>query len=482
MKENIENETISKTVVTVYKSSLNRALNLQGAQAHSFYSFIGEEVRVVSMRMRRASIALLYHLTKMASEGMKIPNLYDMKSTFWKHLLELHPNRMPAELNPGLSDTIKIIERFIGTPVELNRSESINGCVNDQILAYAAETLSTIVCNNAWVPLIPRLTRLVKQTIRGKKEESGCKVDTHSVMKAITSANLDLVCNMPSWVSLFVNEVRDRLLLNNDQRLYDNYGKNINFHDMFMFNYWMQQRFNEMKVKGIKLSPVCKVGRFHCRLDRKVLLEFLKKHCSNRQTVVKMLELDKVHSGLSTSNPCRLLPPKPIFGDKKKAEQKRVNLVLNCANIDDPKISFKIMKRPDKNGNLKTKLTVSKDPKKPDNPLKVKFQLVDIEEDPEEKSRRERILDEWEKTIDSIKSSEEYISQKARYDCRKEAETFAIKSLFKDRMASKNGWQFDGSVVTDGVAVSLLRCGEAATHASREALTRTIFKKDCSCR
>ena len=412
--------------------------------------------------MRRASIALLYHLTKMAQAGERIPNLYDMKSTFWKHLLELNPGRLPTELHSsGILETYQTIGHLLGPPVEVERAKSVGGAANDQILAYAAETFSTIVCNNAWVPLIPRLTRLTNCIVRSK---GACnKVKTYLVIKAIISGDPKSIYDMPAWTAEYVNDVRRRLLLKSGQRLYDKYGKTINFHDMFMFNFWMQQRFTELEAKRISLSPVCKVGRVHCRLDRKVLLLFLKQHCPDRHSVARMLELEKLYAGLPTNNPDDMLPSRPTFPSKKADpnEEPRVQLVLKHTKVDEPKVAFKIMKRLDKNGELKTKLTVLKEPKLPDRPLQAFLHLADPskERDPKEvaaeKVARNQAIDEWKKAVNVVRTSSQYLAQKARYDSRIEAETVAIQSLFKDRVASKTGWRFDGSVVTNGVAVSM---------------------------
>jgi hypothetical protein len=290
--------------VTVVKRSLPSVIRLSGAARRKFDAFVEDQVRLTSLRMRRGSLVLLHHLTRLAKEGRRIPNLFAAKLTFWKDALRGDIADACAKGHLGeISD-------FVGPdPVHDRRGYDAVAGADDQILAYAAITFSTIVCNNTWVPLIPRLTRLAGRL--SKSQPVSQRVKTFKLVAAIRQAGFDAVAaGFPQWAVAFVADVRRRLSLLSGQYLHDKYGQQLDFHDLFMFNFWMQQQLVVLKAKRYSLSPVCRVGRTHIRLDTKILVQLALRCCPNNPSVVHMTTLAATADG-PTNHPDVLLPPQP---------------------------------------------------------------------------------------------------------------------------------------------------------------------------
>jgi hypothetical protein len=105
----------TKTLVTTIKCALPGVLALSGAACSTFEAFVEDQVRVTSIRMRRASLVMLYHFTKMAQAGQRIPNLFTANLTYWKNAVELHPARLPIDL--AKSGHLCEIEALVGPPL-----------------------------------------------------------------------------------------------------------------------------------------------------------------------------------------------------------------------------------------------------------------------------------------------------------------------------------------------------------------------------
>jgi hypothetical protein len=481
----------TKTFTTVVKSSLPSVIGLTDDALKTFNIMVEEHVRVTSLRMRRASLVLLYSLTKMAEVGSRIPDLHQANSTFWKNLLEMNDSRLPEGLQ-FLSE----VNQALGPAPTVDKDKSISGRADDQILGYAAITFSTVVCNNAWVPLLPRLIRLTKCLVRSKGRSTNIKPS--DVVQAIRAKNpAEAVSRLPQWATDHVMEVRRRLEIVPGQFLYDKYGKTLPFDKMFMFNFWMLQRLTELKAKRISLSPVCKVGRAHIRLDRKVLVQFVRNCCQSHSAVVEMLALEASQDG-ATSHPDSLLPPAPIPHEQqvkltikevdpikvsvKKSRKKTAdvkpddNLVmvkLKVVKKDrplkdyldvkiavcQPKVSLIITEKKVRKGSnqppqcrVKINVTEEEDAEG----YVVRFRLtarypdIVLKDMEDRKAEKEK----WEAEVEALKLKPAYQAQMARYTLRVAAETKAILSIFKNKCRKNNGWSFDGSIVTDGVAVS----------------------------
>ena len=299
-----------------------------------------------------------------------------------------------------------------------------------------------------------------------------------------------------------------------DEYLHDEYGKKMDFHDIFMFNFWMQERLTSLKAQRISLSPVFKVGRVHVRLDKKVLTQFARQCCVDQKHVADMIRLAEDTVGC-TNHPDGLLPPRPVL-EKAKAAQPVAQPERDCPVVDDvyvrvqlrslketkvradpeaekrrrvvavafklsctpqpkaarpepvvrlsltvaPDVSLTIKKRrvtrnnpdPDR---LKVQINVLDNT---DAPVRVKLALVSplkTQASEDAAVEHKAAVERWKAAVAKIKAGDEYRQHMERYRARIAAEAAAVGAMIDVRKAKKTSWDFDRSIVTDGVAVSL---------------------------
>lgn len=377
--------------ICVVKCALKRAMNLDEEQFDKFRGHVDDLVNVVSRMLRRSSLVMSFHFTKLAemegSEGVlsTIPNLYDMKDTYWKNWLKIgvdgvFPDKESKVSYEALKDVLdKVVDKDDADYIDKYPKHF------DQVLNYAGHTLSTVVSNNAWVPLPARLTRLTTATLKSLNAPQS----TYTVMQAIRSE----VQEMEGWpvkVKEYVNEVRTRLKVPPGTRVYDTYGKeNLEFSDMLRFNYWMQTRLETLEQRRIRIMPIFDVHRVHVRLDLKTLVKLFKDMFPTDSTILALAKTKECR------NPnCFMLPERPPY--KKKTDCKT----------------------------------------------------------PNEWEAYKLAQQTYKDEVADIKAGDPYISQKATHTTYVDAQRAVATSFFKN-LPVKKGWVFDCSVATDGVSVSL---------------------------
>ena len=387
------------TKYCIVKCSLNRAMNLDGVDRTKFLKHVDKMVNVVSRMLRRGSLALAFHMTKLVSEGKPFPDLYKANDTYWKNWMRIGIHGVfPDNASRHSYDEI---EEYLGSVLDADsKDESIivkeYPTSFDQVLTYAGHTFKTIVTNNAWVPLFARLARLTKHKLRLMNIKT---VTTYAVMNAIRSGT-SVSEDFPDAVKEYVTEVRTRLSAAEGERLYDSYGKEeIGFDVMFHFNFWMQREFEAMKQRRIRLMPIFGVGRVHVRLDPRTLLFFAKSLLSeNNTTLVELKRLDKLN-------------------DHRDPELYMFDGV--------PKV-----------------------------PVLKKKECKTEKEWEDYKLKQQKRKDD----IDAIKKTVEFNECKERFDAYTRAQHAVCSTLFNDFVNKKRvrrGWKFDNSVSTDGVSISL---------------------------
>lgn len=285
-----------KNVKMVIKCCLRRACSLEGAKYAEFSDVVESYVKVVSRMMRRASLALLHHLTTSLSQGRAIPDLFRENDTYWKNWLLLHDDRFPSSATEPGDDTIvrrdfDTVKSMLGEVYETTEGfvKQAPPCF-DQVLAYAAGTFATVVQNNAWVPLVPRLVRLTKSLFN-----EGCNLKVYDIVKQLRSKNPDYT-GWPPEAEQYARNVRERLKLADGMCLYDEYGHTIPFGVILRFNYWMQAELVRINAKRISLSPVIRVSRVHVRFDTKVLKVLAKKMMPDHPAVQRLTTLEAKHA------------------------------------------------------------------------------------------------------------------------------------------------------------------------------------------
>ena len=350
----IEPEYEDVEEITVVKCGVRALLaRMRPDKREQFVDCVDAMVRFVSVMMRRASLALSYHVTRLVIERPDaVVNLYRQKDTYWKNWLRmgLDAAQLPSEgtfrdvrlrLTASGDDdapvavavTYDVVDEVCRTCDAVTPhfdAAVFQGAATppffDQVLNYAGHQLCTIVCNNAWVPLFKRLERLAKVELRAWAR-AGIQVNgvvaAYDVVAAVRSAAPE-TDGWPSVVRRWVDDVRARLLVVDGKYVADDHAfKKMRFQDAVAFNAWMQQRFRSLGTRGLRLMPVCKVRRTHVRLDAKTLFFVLKSMFPDDRVVEavatatakyeEMLEAELAARGFAASDSKRCGHPSKYF-------------------------------------------------------------------------------------------------------------------------------------------------------------------------
>ena len=381
-----EPEFYEKTLIRVYKCSINTAF--QSIVHDKLKADVESYVTIISRMYRRTSLIMLYHFTKLlSSNDIDIPNLFLKNQTYWKNWLMIgikgcfpdkDSKKSFEELNIENMDFI--VDQF---PVYF-----------DQVLSYAAITFSTVVTNNVWVPLFPRLARLTKATIQSYNLKN---VSAFDVINTIRSAEPNIDDFKDPRIKDYIVDVRTRLGAIQGVYIHDEWGKDENrFILVLQFNYWMQKSLETLAQKRIRLMPVFNVRRAHVRLDKKTLVAFAKR---------------------------------TILGKK---DDKNTTLKDASKYKDPSKTMFTEL---DKVALLKKK-------------------TFSNEEDWQKYKQQRK---QYEDEVKKIMATDEYKEKQQEYEQLIKAKEDICNMLFNPQVLKKatKGWKFDCSIVTDGVSVSL---------------------------
>ena len=411
--ESKEVEEITTVKCCIHKC-MKKAMTV--AQYEAFSVHVEAFVNIISRMTRRATLALSYHMTRLVREGRPLPDLYKQKDTYWRSWLRLgaympepHDVRVVDDhrgdgqactsLERSLERMLPVLDRVYADTIDFWAAQPAHF---DQVLTYAAHTLETIVCNNAWVPLWARLKRLTGLHIREWRNTvpADFKLYDDRVMTAIRSADPQ-IAGWPQVVVEWVNDVRSRLRAA-DKPLFDDHGKKkMTFSEVFRFNYWMQCQFRALDVRCMRLMPVTAVGRMHVRLDTRVLVNLFRDALGgDHESLVAIKGLKKTYTDAS--------------GEHKGAAADPDTFMLPPA-IPEPN---------------RDKCTLA------DWDAHVAAVAAQAEE------------------VERIKVSAAYIDLRAKYDELHDAERAFISGFFPGA-PKRAGWKFSGSVATDGVAISL---------------------------
>ena len=384
-----EYKTVEK--MCVVKCALKKAMSLDDEEFGKFREHVDQLVNVVSRMLRRSSLVLTFHITSLLEKGLDIPDLYNMKDTYWKDWLRIGVDGIFPDEESKIS--YEAVKDSIGDVIGNDDADYIKSypIYFDQVLNYAGHTLSTVVSNNAWVPLIPRLARLTSTTLN--KLNAPKTLDTSKIIRGydVMQAIQQEVQNMEGWpesVQEYVNEVREMLSVPDGSRVYDNYGKDMDFPTMVRFNYWIQTRLEDMDARRIRLMPIFNVQRVHVRLDLKTLVNLFRHMFPNDQNIVELSKWEHVKNPESF-----MLPQRPAQKKKK-----------SCG--------------------------------------------------PGEWDAYKSVLKQYDDDVKDIKATDEYRHAKGLYDTLVNARKTVAGSFFR-KPPVKNGWVFDCSICTDGVSLSM---------------------------
>lgn len=277
-------EKESKKVVI--KRTLGSILANDAALRACVMPAIEDYVEEISRAYRRASILLHLAFAIMRENGTELPDLYSYELTDWKHLLSGNKSgRAGDEILRHVEAYEHLVEQpLYRTPLDAQKSKVH---VHDQVLANASTTFETAVINNAWCPLITRLSKLT--TIVRASNDGTPSLKAYKLLAGVRAR--DAVADIdewPEWALEFRKEVRSRLGLGADDWLFDAWAKPskrvgaLTYSIVYNFNAWMHDYLKALNPnkRGWMLSPVFKVQRASIHLDVKPLTDIAVRACN----------------------------------------------------------------------------------------------------------------------------------------------------------------------------------------------------------
>lgn len=414
---------------SIVKCALRKALGGLGDEYSAFIPLVEDYVNVVSRMLRRGSLALAYHITRLLASGQSLPDLYDQKDTYWKDWLRLNPDSLPTAPHVKLALEVQDSGHVnVGLKVEESDHDArasydairgdlddvyldgVEGFVKeqprhfDQVVNYAGHALQTMVTNNAWVPLWVRLQRLCSAKLRVWRRSGAIGSELHAdkMVRAIRSAD-PVWDGLPGCARRWVEAVRARLCAVEGTPLYDDHGhKKLTFQQAMEFNHWMQRSFHALGERKMRLMPIAGVHRAHVRLDSKTLLLIFSDIFPQHPAIAAVDQLTAAHVeamsaagfGKCTGSPDKhMLPAAPA--KPKKSERTEAAVAAHKAALEEHALR-----------------------------------------------------------VERIKASATYTQLLASYAAHKAGRAAALQSFFA-AIPLRKGWSFSGSLVTDGVSASI---------------------------
>ena len=257
------------------KRAFARSINpdLLPHQVQRLHDYVQQTTELVSRMSRRASILVMYYVTRCLEEETEtgltlLPDFNKVKDSFWHDWLKVRLKEFPkSEFDPIVKGNI---DRFLDEVKHLVGDTLGDGdALADvpkfftQIMGHAAISFKTAFVNTQRVHFLAKLKRLCKYEAKTGPQGTSA----WDVLKAVSNQSAD--DEWPEHLKNFVLEVRERLGLKVGDVLYDDTVTDVC--TLLRFNWWMQQRFEELGQRKIRMTPIFKVSRQHVRLDATTL-------------------------------------------------------------------------------------------------------------------------------------------------------------------------------------------------------------------
>jgi len=450
----MQNKHRLANIAVVVKKCLHNALkdDLPLCVRDHFTHAIQDMSELMSRLSRRASLCFLFYVTYAKEHDWAIPDFKNVEDSYWKKWMRLGIKEFGNEtISPEIHDVFAKIHHLVGTSLRDDQIDFNKDIPEyfDRVLGHAAIQFKTSVLNLLQVNFISKLQRLCKLIAHREPDQS---VSKFSLLQAIR--NNEIPAQWSHSVKHFATSVRNRLKLEEHQILYDD--TNIDFITRVDFHWWMQQRFEEMEERKIRMCPITKITRSHIRLDATLLYVLSWK-------AIKTCELDLPNEPVQVQKPLkRMYSSSKEYSsalrsyEEYKSEQKQYE-------NESKKIKAKWR---DKYPSIQD--MDSRNPKDPKKELYRRLKLIPIGKRPDKmdeevwkvesekmKKKNEEIIVERNKEMET-----DEFKRKLRVYQEHESQihNFAINTLFKpfEDKKSKHGWKPAASVSTDGVSLSIL--------------------------
>ena len=470
----------TKTKTTVVKccllKHLNRKIQRDQTKLSRLLNYIDSGTEFISKMMRRSSLIMLYHVSRINTENLVIIDLKIQNDTWWKNVLKigLEEFKKPFPVSPNSPDSVYDIELknsynillqqgLIKETLEINEKNEPPDYF-DQVVAFAAELLETVTINNLWIPLINRLTRFCKAYATLYNENNNLAEDQNlspfDLLNTIRSGNPPIEderygSQVPNDFIVIAKEIRSILnaprktsngkskVVNlNEFYIWDNTPKELNGDSLMQCNIWLLNWFVKNEKKGFKLVPVCNVERKNIRLDEKMLINM----------VNMMLKEDK---------------PKKKDGESKGdferrcKEHKDVLEKWNCK-------SYSTLQKDNPGNPVKTKLNKIKKPSQDQFIDQEAYQAACAEntssktppkkKDFVDSEKYKLACDLYKKKREAVLNDPTYQNEVKEYQQFVKSKQEVARILFPEKVFHLRGkdtdYDFKASITTDGISVS----------------------------
>ena len=461
----------TKTKTTVVKccllKHLNKKIQNDPEKLSRLLNYIDSGTEFISKMMRRSSLVLLYHVSRINHQKLPIIDLKCQNDTWWKNLLKIglveFKKPFPDDLELQNSYDNLLQQGLIKDTLEINENNEPPKYF-DQVVAFAAELLETVTINNLWIPLINRLTRFCKAyaTIYNEKDnlKDDQKISPFDLLNTIRSGNPPTNderygSQIPNDFIVIAKDIRSILNTSrkstsgkrtivsiNEFYIWDNTSKELNGDSLMQCNIWLLNWFVKNEKKGFKLVPVCNVERKHIRLDEKMLIN-----------MVNMM--------LKEDNPKKKDGESKGDFEKRCKENKDVLEQWHCK-------SYSSLQKDNPGNPMKTKLNKIKKPSQDQFLDKEAYQAACAENmssktPPKKKdfvdSKKYKLAcDLYQKKRETLLNDPAYQKEVEEYQKFVKSKQEVARILFPEKVFHLRGkvtdYDFQASITTDGVSVS----------------------------
>ena len=486
--EEVETVVVKRCLISSLSRSLDPNVRIK------FLEYIDSSTEFASRLIRRASLVFLYFVVRhQEDDGPRLLDFGHVQDAYWKSWLRIgldcydceYPNALPKpgttpeELQTQESKilTAKIyaeIPALFGTTLGDDDVSEIPPKYFDRVLGHLATQFKTAVCNAQTVNFLTKFKRLC----RYKARENNLRA--FDVLRGVLRND-----PLPTWpddLKQFVVDARAELGLASSPRKIVYEDTKFSFPTRFHFHWWMQQEFAALGQKKLMLAPVFKVQRTHIRLDATHLCYLVGDFFTGPE-VMKDLR-DKIVK----EEPVREKPT-------EKTQDFKIEMQLHKWSLERHEEQMKRYKAAKERLQRKHPLCRMLQIDMPSNPeVKLSSEIpIPAVKRPEgmtdeawvEVSKaQEAAKDTANASRQAMRERDDFKAGLAAYHAYEDqVHSYALKLFgdFGDRNPKK-GWKPSGSIVTDGVSISIcyervvrkpvLTCEEARTRAKAQAAER----------
>jgi hypothetical protein len=442
--------TYSVIVKKCLKSSLRH--DLPTVVRDHFLDTVNDMSELMSLLSRRASLCFLFHVTYAKEHDLPLPDFEKVPDAYWKKWMRVGLIEFNDETpSDDVRTTFNKIKHLVGKSLRDDQIGFHKAVPDyfDRVLGHAAIQFKTSVKNLLTVNFFAKLERLCKIIANRYADPS---ISKYSLFNALRKNNAP--SNWSPDVLDFIQAARSTLRLESNQELFDD--TKIDTVTRVDFHWWMQQKFESLEERKIRMTPVTKVMRSHVRLDATSMyaLSWRAIQKDDRDAPEKPERVERPLKSQFSS-----------VGDYSDAM--KVYNDFKTRVITYKKENKIYMEKWDERFPSLNDMW-SQNPKDPRTEVYGEYKMIPIEKRPRDvdeeewkkiiepkKRENERILERRKKVMDSDVFKER---TKNYIEYEKKIHSFAIGTLFKpfEDKKQKFGWKPAASIATDGVSISIL--------------------------